>query len=38
MWCLTENDEAILRRAEKIHSEGDVQCKIGGQEEYRIAD
>ena len=38
MWCLRENEVAILRGTERSMSEGNVGCKVGGQEEYSGAD
>ena len=38
MWCLRENEAATIKKSRKIYSNGDVQSKVGGQEEYRGAD
>ena len=36
-WSLTENKVTILR-VERLYREGNVWCKVGGQEEYSEAD
>ena len=38
MWCLKENKLAVFEKSGKTYGEGNVQCKVGGQEEYRGPD
>ena len=36
-WCLRKIS-SYLEKSRKIYGEGNVQCKVGGQEEYSGAD
>ena len=38
MQCLRENEVASFEKSRKIYGEGNVQCKVGGQKEYRGPD